>query len=223
MIRAKGGPTVKPSQGNYVGRSLGLIAPSQVILQGGFEDGSNKIGRGKVAQSVVRRWRRGSYLRTMRADRRRGTGRNFGQVPTCYGWRFLSALDALTPDNNPDVEVLSESLSDMLDMSTADSLVNIIETCGRKVDRTPAMCPPPPAPLEDGSHGDNPYSAEYVVVPCLEQCMMDSDCGERQLCCRNSCGGHQCLSTRRQPDNPCQVPDAFMQCLYNQIDSELCE
>jgi len=235
MQRQKGGQKVKLSQGNYVGRSLGgMSAPSLVRYQGEYMDGSNQITRQAVAHPVAR-WKReitsrskredGSYIKAMkRADRRKGTGKNFGQVPTCYGWRYLSALEALQPDSSPDTQVLEESLSDMGSVGFADSIIAIINTCGAKVAkaRMPPMCPPPPPPQLIYS-GGNPGGSGEVVSPCMEQCMINTDCGEGELCCRNSCGGFQCINPGVSKAKPCQMADSFMQCLYDQTDSQLCE
>ena len=104
------------------------------------------------------------------------------------------------------------------------------------------MCPPPPPSIDPNSSNDNPDSGVDVLVPCVEQCMMDNDCGMGELCCRylqkstgiyctrlmiivcdcrNSCGGHHCLNLVRQTDKPCQKADAFMQCLYNEVDTQV--
>ena len=64
--------------------------------------------------------------------------------PQCYGWKYLSALEALIDDTTVDVDFLTGSMSDMLDMSFSSLVTSILEECDEDSarDQQPgAVCP----------------------------------------------------------------------------------
>ena len=64
--------------------------------------------------------------------------------PQCYGWKYLSALEALIDDATVDVDFLTGSMSDMLDMSFSSLVTAILEECDEDSarDQQPgAVCP----------------------------------------------------------------------------------
>ena len=64
--------------------------------------------------------------------------------PQCYGWKYLSALEALIDDATVDVDFLTGSMSDMLDMSFSSLVTSILEECDEDSagDQQPgAVCP----------------------------------------------------------------------------------
>merc|ERR1711973_1014887 len=127
---------------------------------------------------------------SVKDKRRKGTGKNFDQVPQCYGWRYLSAINAITPDDSADVDTLSQSVSDMLD-------------------NPKGLCPP----MEDPTGEED---------SCESQCQLDSDCGYKELCCRQQCS-NKCVSILGSNYNKCGLGDQYMQCVYNMIDTQLCD
>jgi len=204
IIQQKGGSPVKVSQSNWVGRSLGINPLSSYHF--GYDEGTNYIEGNK------RRRKRDSYLRTMRG--RKGTLKvPVGQVPLCYGWKYLKALDALIDDEHVDTEYLDQSVSDMLDMKFSQEVSSIIEECGNAL-LGPNMniCP-----SLDVVNTDQEPS-------CEDQCQPggDSDCQFREICCKANCGGYQCLPIKTAKSNKCEEADQFMQCLYMKIDTQLC-
>lgn len=206
IIQQKGGPVVKLSQSNWVGRSLGMLPPLSAY-HFGYEEGTNFVEGNK------KRRKRDSYLRTMRG--RKGTLKvPVGQVPLCYGWKYLKALDALIDDEKVDTEFLDQSVSDMLDIKFSQSVSTIIEDCGIAFASTQGnICPP----VEESDSG--------AAQTCEDQCqpMGDSECQFREICCKASCGGYRCLPTRTAKSNKCQEADQFMQCIYQTIDTQLCQ
>jgi len=204
IIQQKGGSPVKVSQSNWVGRSLGINPLSSYHF--GYDEGTNYIEGNK------RRRKRDSYLRTMRG--RKGTLKvPVGQVPLCYGWKYLKALDALIDDEHVDTEYLDQSVSDMLDMKFSQEVSTIIEECGNAL------------------HGPNMNLCPSLDVvntdqepSCEDQCQpgRKPDCQFREICCKNTCGGYQCLPIKTAKSNKCEEADQFMQCLYMKIDTQLC-
>jgi len=204
IIQQKGGPIVKLSQSNWVGRSLGIIPPLSAYHYG-YDDGTNYV------ESHKRR-KRDSYLRTTRG--RKGTLKvPVGQVPLCYGWKYLKALDALIDDEKVDTEFLDQSVSDMLDMKFSQAVSTIIEDCGFALSSTQGnICPPVADP------------APGTPKTCSDQCqpMVEAQCQYREICCKASCGGYRCLPLRSAKSNKCHEADQFMQCVYQKIDNQLC-
>jgi len=244
---------IRLSQTNYVGRSMGGLLPPQIDEFGIYEDESNNnleggsLSREKRAvnynqvhsvkhkgksyrrykskgslskdyknlmpvrpsTTTYRRQGRQSFSGdSVKDKRRKGTGKNFDQVPVCYGWRYLSAINAITQDDSADIDTLSQSVSDMLDISFADTVANIIETCGEMLDKPTGLCPP----MEDPAENDT----------CESQCQVDSDCGYKELCCRQHCS-NKCISVLGSNYNKCGLGDQYMQCVYNMIDTQLCD
>jgi len=205
IIQQKGGPVVKLSQSNWVGRSLGMLPPLSAYHYG-YDDGTNYV------EGLKKRRKRDSYLRTMRG--RKGTLKvPVGQVPLCYGWKYLKALDALIDDEKVDTEFLDQSVSDMLDMKFSQGVTTIIEDCGLALSSTNSNVCPPVAESDSG--------AERT---CADQCqpMVETECQFREICCKASCGGYRCLPIKTAKSNKCQEADQFMQCVYQKIDTQLC-
>jgi len=204
IIQQKGGSPVKVSQSNWVGRSLGINPLSSYHF--GYDEGTNYIEGNK------RRRKRDSYLRTMRG--RKGTLKvPVGQVPLCYGWKYLKALDALIDDEHVDTEYLDQSVSDMLDMKFSQEVSTIIEECGNALlGPNTNICP----------------SLDVVTTDqepsCEDQCQPGGEpgCQFREICCKANCGGYQCLPIKTAKSNKCEEADQFMQCLYMKIDTQLC-
>jgi len=214
LIREKGGPALRVSESNFVGRSLTYLAsnPTQVDFQTNpfpyhlhEKDDTNTIGG---------RWRRDTVLKNNLRGRRKGTLKVPGQVPQCFGWKYLKALDVLSDSHTVDAEILVESVSDMLDTTFAKIVSEILETCGERLAAGGSdLCPPPEDPVEDGEE------------PCDNQCLVSDECQFREICCKASCGGFRCLSTTKTPKkgNSCKMADQFMQCVYQTINNnQLC-
>lgn len=222
FLKDKKGSRVKIEQSNWLGRSLGASSPQ--LMPSFFYDGYNWNGMDEGNNYLGRKRRkRDSYLKTFGGNKvfpkvrgRKGTLKVPGQVPLCYGWKYLKALDALLEDNTVDTEVLSQSVSDMLDMNFSKSVSYIIQQCGETLaDNSPVnMCPPLP-PLPSGGKVES--------TSCPNQCLVDTECQYREMCCRASCGGYRCLPVRAARSNSCQAGDQFMQCLYQMIDNQLCD
>jgi len=219
-------------QPDYLGRSIqGYISPEFDELAGIYEQGSNKLGGDllrdmrslrhsskRAADGPVYtflralRTRRSTYLDALdRRSRRKGTTKNFDQVPQCYGWRYLSSINALTKEDSVDTAGLTQSVSDMLDMRFADTVTNIMETCQDTTTNVQGLCPP----AEDEVEG---RSADE----CKNLCMVNEDCGYQEICCRQNCR-NECMSISGTGYNRCDQADRFMQCLYNMIDLKICD
>jgi len=208
-------------QPDYLGRSIqGLITPEFDELDGIYE-GSNKLAlggdllrdkRSTHKQGTRKRQARTSFLDDLtRKSRRKGTSKNFDQVPKCYGWRFLTAINSLTKEDSVDTEVLTQSVSDMLDMRFADSVTSIMENCRDTTTNVQGLCPPAKDTPEGRSHEE-----------CRNLCMVNEDCGYQEICCRQSCR-NECVSVSGLGYNRCDQADRFMQCLYNMIDLKICD
>jgi hypothetical protein len=135
-------------QPDYLGRSIqGYISPEGLsqfdALADIYEHGSNKLGGDLLRdrrsvhskfqgghsylEALKSRARRSTYLDALdRRSRRKGTTKNFDQVPQCYGWRYLSAINALTKEDSVDTGGLTQAVSDMLDMRFADTVTEIM-------------------------------------------------------------------------------------------------
>ena len=98
--------------------------------------------------------------------------------PQCYGWRYLTALDALIDNSTVDVDFLTGSMSDMLDMSFASLVTSILENCQEALTSTDPICPPTISDIAPEAAGG-----------CEDECNPEhkaglSDCGVGQFCCR---------------------------------------
>merc|ERR1711936_1326513 len=209
MIREKGGPAVKLSQSNWVGRALGTFLPTQVGY--GLPFVMNKEDTNTIWGSRPDRRKRDTLMKGTLRGRRKGTLKVPGQVPPCHGWKYLKALDVLDDNDNVDAEVLAESVSDMLNNEFSKSVSEILETCGERLAAGGSqLCPPPEEPAEGQER-------------CQSQCLVNEECQYRELCCKASCGGFRCVSTTPPGKaNPCQAADQYMQCVYQMIDNRLC-
>jgi len=231
---------VKLNQGNYVGRSFhGILVPSVADYRGAYEDGNNNLHKDGRDEKMLGAQRRrdqekrmreerrkrearefedtnsGSYLATMRRDtRRKGTSKNFDQVPQCFGWRYLSAINALNQGNSVDLDYLTQSVSDMLDITFAETVVNILQGCHAKIQEaeTENMCPP----------AEEVGLSMQAAQSCDSTCADDSECGFKELCCRQGCGGNKCVSVKAR-SNKCSKADQFLQCIYTNMDYQLCD
>jgi len=202
---------VKLNQGNFVGRSFPFSSPLKMFFN---EQGSNFL-----EEEIERRKRDTADSKYYKSQRgRKGTLKvPLGQVPQCYGWRYLTALDALIDNSTVDVDFLTGSMSDMLDMSFASLVTSILEDCQEALTSTDPICPPTLSHITPEAGGG-----------CEDECNPEhtdglSDCGAGQFCCRSDCGGFKCLKTW-DSDKPrkCQVADQFMQCVYQRIDIQIC-
>jgi len=219
-LKDKQGSRVKTDQSNWVGRSFGgplhfvLDSLPSIPLSSNFPHSSWKLGGESNYLGKHRRKRQLLYQKKLaggkKARGRKGTLKVPGQVPQCYGWKYLNALDALLEDNTVDTEVLTQSVSDMLDMNFSQSVSSIIQQCGETLaDNSPVnMCPPPSLDTEEPT--------------CPNQCLVDTECQYREMCCRTSCGGYRCLPVRPPRTHSCEAGDQFMQCIYQMIDNQLC-
>jgi len=202
---------VKLNQGNFVGRSFPFSNPLKLFFN---EQGSNFL-----EEEIERKKRDATDSKYYKSQRgRKGTLKvPLGQVPQCYGWRYLTALDALIDNSTVDVDFLTGSMSEMLDMSFASLVTSILENCQEALTSTDPVCPP-----------TIPHIAPEATGGCEDECNPEhkdglSDCGPGQFCCRSECGGFKCLKTW-DSDKPrkCQVADQFMQCVYQRIDIQIC-
>merc|ERR1712106_1204638 len=213
LLADKKGTQVKPHQGNWVGRSMGVRDPQFLsylfddAASWNTHDGSNYLGK--------RRRRRQAYRDTMfnklgglKTRQRKGTLKVPGELPLCFGWKYLKALDALVENDTVDTEVLSQSVSDMLDVNFSQAVSSIITGCGESLsDNSPLnLCPPPDPETE----------------ACQDQCRVDTQCQYREMCCSTSCGGYKCIPRRPPKAHSCQTGDEFMQCIYQRINNQLC-
>jgi len=202
-------------QPDYLGRSIqGVMSPEFDDLARIYE-GTNKLaGTGDLLRDrrSLKRSQRSTYLDSIdRRSRRKGTSKNFDQVPQCYGWRYLTAINALTKEDSVDTGGLTQSVSDMLDMRFADKVTEIIENCQDTTTSVQGLCPPAEDLVEGRSEGE-----------CNNLCMVNEDCGYQEICCRQSCR-NECMSVSGTGYNRCDQPDRFMQCLYNMVDVKICD
>jgi len=217
IIQQKGGPSVKLSQSNWVGRSLELLSPLRAIAgysPYGWDDGSNGVevggagGRGRRALAEqAGRTRREAVKRD-----RKGTVRvPVGQVPVCYGWKYLKAVDGLVEDKAVDTEYLGQAVSDMLDMRFGLAVASIIDECGAAAGGAGGGCP-------SALPGGAPAGA------CGSECGPGGagKCGYGERCCLAGCGGYRCSPAPAVKAGQCAAADRFMQCVYQQIDRQLC-
>ena len=59
--------------------------------------------------------------------------------PFCYGFNYLSAIDALMEEDGaftPDIEVMEEMLADLSDMDLSSSLTKLFDFCSEQVKDT---------------------------------------------------------------------------------------
>lgn len=209
MIKQKGGPNVKLTQSNFVGRSLQLLSPMKIFFN---EEGNNFL------EEQQDRKKRDTYKYS---KGRKGTLKvPLGQVPQCYGWKYLSSLDAMIDDKTVDVDFLSESMSDMLDMSFSSVVSTIFDECNNAMmTSNDPMCP-----VVDVQDKD------FNMDKCSDSCNPEhtggySDCSKGYICCKSQCGGYQCLKSSEGSKNKpekCKVADQFMQCVYQKIDTQIC-
>lgn len=220
MIREKGGPAVKLTQSNWVGRALGsylpgLTAQADYVPDRAWPFHFHKEDSNTISGGRLDRRRRDAQLGNTKKKngprgRRKGTLKVPGQVPPCHGWKYLKALDVLSDNDEVDAEVLAESVSDMLDTGFSKAVSEILETCGERLASGGTdLCPPPQDPVEGEPR-------------CQDQCIVSSQCQYREICCKASCGGYRCLSTAPANASPCQAADQYMQCVYQMIDNQLC-
>ena len=90
----------------------------------------------------------------------------------------MTALDALIDNSTVDVDFLTGSMSDMLDMSFASLVTSILEDCQEALTSTDPICPPTLSHITPEAGGC-----------CEDECNPEhtdglSDCGAGQFCCR---------------------------------------
>lgn len=205
LIKQKGGTNVKLQQSNFVGRSLKLLSPLKMF----YDDERSNF----IEEQVDRRKRdtRG----------RKGTLKiPLGQVPKCYGWKYLKTLDALIDDTTVDTDYLSQSMSEMLDMKFSSSVSEIFDDCEDALLTPFKMCPQ----LQYPEEADSPK--------CPDKCSPDNltseslDCAYGEICCKAVCGGFKCIKpegkNKPEKSEKCSVGDKFMQCVYQKIDTQIC-
>jgi len=151
------------------------------------------------------------------------------QFPTCFGYEYFSAVDALDDNGFPDVEIFQEYFSDLSDDKLAVQLTDIVTSCVEPVraDNSSNSCPDPessPGWLSD-------FKDDSVLGSCTENCFTDSDCRDNELCCANECGGHFCFrsksagSFRRnnsQQRSLCHNADIVLKCFYEKMKQKVC-
>lgn len=210
LIKEKGVSIVKPEKkGNYVGRSLNILNPMKIFyddMTDDFQFRNNFLDRKRRFAEQPKKSYRG----------RKGTLKvPLGQVPQCYGWKYLTSMEALIDDKTVDVDYLLQSMSDMLDMTFSASVSNIFTECDTVLSQSNPMCPIIEVDV---------YSAGTCDDQCNPQHVGDlSDCLSGQYCCKSSCGGYRCLKSHftKKPEK-CRVADQFMQCVYQKIDTKIC-
>lgn len=208
-LKHKDGSRVKQTQSNFLGGRSFERGLHQLVSVPDDSDNllGNDLGSREERSNRYGAARGSSYLDALR---RKGTSNNFGTVPECYGWRYLSAINAITPDDSADIDVLSESVSDMLDITFAEIVATILQSCHARLDDNSDLCPP-----------SDPKMEEEVEI-CESKCEENSDCSYREKCCRQGCSNH-CVSILGKKYNPCEQADQYMQCIYNKIDTQLCD
>lgn len=219
MVKQKGGTKVKLQQSNYVGRSLRLRSPLKVF----YDDERTNF----IEEQVERRKRDTKLTRG-----RKGTLKiPLGQVPKCYGWKYLKALDALMDDKTVDTDYLSQSMSEMLDMSFSSSVSQIFEDCEEALITEEPVCPALPYPEEE-EEGEEEEADTRGGSKCPNKCtpgnltVQSPDCAYGEICCKAVCGGFKCVKPGAKNKNEkfqkCGLGDTFMQCVYQKIDTKIC-
>ena len=92
----------------------------------------------------------------------------------------MSALDAMIDDQTVDTDYLSQSMSDMLDMTFSSSVSSIFEACEAALEAAEEMCPA----LEYPDTEDTEDEAK-----CPDKCQPDltahsPDCAYGEICCK---------------------------------------
>jgi len=220
LITQKGGSRVKVNQGNFLGfgnsgRSFPVLSPLKIF----FNEEANNFLEEQVERKKRKKkrdtWE--TFNKNKKYRGRKGTLKiPLGHVPQCYGWKYLTALEAMIDDSTVDVDYLSQSMSDMLDMSFSASVAEIFEDCENSMTDSDPMCP-----VLD--HADS------ILDTCKDECNPQhlgdrSDCAADHYCCRALCGGYKCMKSTFKGNKPkkCKVADQFMQCVYQKIDTHLC-
>jgi len=170
----------------------------------------------------------GKAKRKHRFANRQKTQTDKTQVPSCYGYQYLYAVDAVDDNGFPDVEVFQEYFSDLTDDKLALQLTDIMNQCSEPIladKSTSSRCP------EFRGHraweSDLLESGSGFSIPkaCPEACLIDSDCDIGEVCCSNDCGGHTCHRNKNYESKQrslCQDADEIMKCVYNNIKKKVC-
>jgi len=157
---------------------------------------------------------------------RRNSGFKENKIPTCFGYEYFSAVDALDDNGFPDIEIFQEYFSDLSDDKLAVQLTDIVTNCMTpiKVENS-STCPDPK--LTPGWLSDT--REDTVLSSCTENCFTDTDCGTNQICCSNECGGHVCLKTKSsniekvpQQKSLCHNADEIIKCFYENVKHKVC-
>merc|ERR1719232_2091582 len=64
---------------------------------------------------------------------RRNSGFKENKIPTCFGYEYFSAVDALDDNGVPDIEVFQEYFSDLSDDKLALQLSDITHDCSEPI------------------------------------------------------------------------------------------
>lgn len=153
-----------------------------------------------------------------KSNRARARSEKKSMAP-CYGFYFLSAIEAFDQeDSKPDVMVLDNAMMDMNNMRLYKRLSDIIDRC----DSNPSKCPSPSSLASPGG-ADN----------CVDRCLSSTECSGDEICCPTSCNGAVCYNPRleskyRSADGSrtkkqCRAADNFMQCLYSNFKTKVCD
>lgn len=133
----------------------------------------------------------------------------------------------------PDVNMLSEILSDMGSLGMSKKIVEVIEEC-RDFKGKP--------PLTIGFHlnlidkmlltvlGECSSELDQTEGACFDSCVSSRECASHEICCPTQCGGTMCYnpdsdtkyrSSDVKSKKKCQAADVFMECLYKSIESKV--
>lgn len=156
------------------------------------------------------------------------------ELPTCYGYQYLYAVDAIDDEGRPDIEIFQEYFSDLSDDKLSLQLSDIIRDCSASeltFEMTSMKNDSCPDPRESRQELRTALGEEYIFGACQEACLIDSDCGQAELCCINSCGGHTCYKSkskwaysiaRNKSRSLCQEADQMLKCLYDKLKHRIC-
>lgn len=134
-------------------------------------------------------------------------------VPPCYGFNYLSTIEVVDTETGvPDVNMLSEILSDMGSLGMSKKIVEVIEECR-------------------DFKGECSSELDQTEGACFDSCVSSRECASHEICCPTQCGGTMCYnpdsdtkyrSSDVKSKKKCQAADVFMECLYKSIESKIC-
>ncbi|TRY77287.1 hypothetical protein TCAL_00101 [Tigriopus californicus] len=134
-------------------------------------------------------------------------------VPPCYGFNYLSTIEVVDTETGvPDLDMLSEILSDMSSLGMSKKIVEVIKGCR-------------------DFKGECPSDLDQTEGACFDSCVSTRECATHEICCPTQCGGTKCFNPEietkyRSSDakikKKCHAADMFMECLYKSIESKIC-